>query len=120
MKERVAHRQASAAHATKEEPPVPGGVNGAPSRQEPPVGGGGAPLNNATGAAVGDIRSREDVLRALDAICSYYSRNEPSSPVPLLLERCKRLVTMSFVDIVKDMLPEALTAIQTIAGTRNE
>jgi type VI secretion system protein ImpA len=64
----------------------------------------------------GELRSREDVVRALDGICAYYARNEPSSPVPLLLERCKRLVTMSFLDIVKDMLPDGLSTIQTIAG----
>jgi type VI secretion system protein ImpA len=68
----------------------------------------------------GAPRSREEVLRALDGICAYYARNEPSSPVPLLLERCKRLVTMSFLDIVKDMLPDGMATIQTIAGKRNE
>jgi type VI secretion system protein ImpA len=64
----------------------------------------------------GTLRSREDVVRALDAICAYYARHEPSSPVPLLLERCKRLVTMSFLDIVKDMLPEGISTIETVVG----
>jgi type VI secretion system protein ImpA len=69
---------------------------------------------------LGELRSRDDVIRALDGICAYYARHEPSSPVPLLLERCKRLVTMSFLDIVKDMLPEGSSTIQTIVGKRNE
>ncbi len=68
----------------------------------------------------GELRSREDVVRALDGICAYYARNEPSSPVPLLLERCKRLVTMSFLDIVKDMLPDGLQKLETIAGKPND
>jgi type VI secretion system protein ImpA len=73
-----------------------------------------------TGVLRGEPRSREDVVRALDGICAYYARNEPSSPVPLLLERCKRLVAMSFLDIVKDMVPDGLSTIQTIAGKRSE
>src|SRR4029077_15276883 len=48
-------------------------------------GGGGDAAAGAGGAFLrGDLRSREDVVRALDAICAYYSRHEPSSPVPLL------------------------------------
>jgi type VI secretion system protein ImpA len=64
----------------------------------------------------GDLRSREDVLRALDAVSAYYARHEPSSPVPLLVERCKRLVTMSFLEIVKDMLPEGVSTLQAVVG----
>lgn len=85
---------------------------------EAPANGAGS----ATGAGPlrGEPRSREDVIRAIDSICSYYSRFEPSSPVPLLLQRCKRLVTMSFLDIVKDMLPDGLSNIETIAGKPKE
>jgi type VI secretion system protein ImpA len=64
----------------------------------------------------GEIRSRDDVQRAIDQICSYYERHEPSSPLPLLLGRCKRLVTMSFTDIVKDMVPDALERVELITG----
>jgi type VI secretion system protein ImpA len=72
------------------------------------------------GRGTSDLRSREDVMRALDGICAYYVRNEPSSPVPLLIERCKRLVTMSFIDIVQDMLPDSVATIKTIAGKRSD
>jgi type VI secretion system protein ImpA len=68
----------------------------------------------------GDVHSREDIVRVFDAVCAYYARHEPSSPVPLLLERCKRLVTMSFLDIVKDMLPDGLSTIETIAGKHKD
>jgi type VI secretion system protein ImpA len=76
---------------------------------EPIVGANGSPLP-------GTLRSRDDVLRAIDQICAYYSAYEPSSPVPLLLRRCRRLVNKDFVDIVKDLAPEALAQIETIAG----
>jgi type VI secretion system protein ImpA len=66
------------------------------------------------------ISSREDVLRALDRLCDYYECYEPSSPVPLLLKRARRLATGSFVDIVRDLAPDALSQIQQICGIESE
>lgn len=68
----------------------------------------------------GTIRSRDDVVMLLDKICGYYERNEPSSPLPLLLARCRKLATLSFIDIVKDMAPGALQQVEVIAGTKTE
>ena len=79
--------------------------------------GNGAPVQTeAARGSRGDIVSREDVIRALDKICVYYERNEPSSPVPLLLQRCRRLVTLSFVDILKDLAPDSMKQIEMVAG----
>jgi type VI secretion system protein ImpA len=64
----------------------------------------------------GGIRSREDVVRALDAITAYYERHEPSSPIPIFVARCKRLVTMGFVDIVRDLVPDALAQVDVLRG----
>jgi type VI secretion system protein ImpA len=83
-----------------------------------PSDGGGESSSPEAGPR-GPVRTRDDVVRALDGICAYYARNEPSSPVPLLLERCKRLAAMSFLEIVKDMVPDGLTTIQTIAGKQD-
>jgi type VI secretion system protein ImpA len=68
----------------------------------------------------GEVTSREDVVRVLDQVCKYYERYEPSSPLPILLERCKRLVSLNFMDIVKDMAPDALAKVEVIAGTKTE
>jgi type VI secretion system protein ImpA len=79
--------------------------------------------SNGTGARMattGEITSREDVVRALDKICDYYARHEPSSPLPLLLHRCKRLATMSFIEIVREMVPDGLSQVEIIAGKREE
>lgn len=64
----------------------------------------------------GQIRNAEDVRRALDLICQYYERHEPSSPIPILLRRAQRLVSRSFLDIIRDMSPEALDKLSTISG----
>jgi type VI secretion system protein ImpA len=64
----------------------------------------------------GAISSREDVDRLLDRMCEYYERNEPSSPIPLLLKRCKRLVSANFLDIVRDVAPNAVDQVETLCG----
>ena len=64
----------------------------------------------------GPLQSREDVIRVLDQVCDWYSKFEPSSPVPLLLQRAKRLVNKNFVEAIQDLTPSGVTEIQNIAG----
>lgn len=66
----------------------------------------------------GEITSREDAIRMLDKICDYFHRYEPSSPVPILLQRAKRLVPKSFVDIVRDLAPGGLAEVESIRGAQ--
>jgi type VI secretion system protein ImpA len=74
----------------------------------------GAPRSGATWT--GDIRTRADVLRALDKICEYYTEFEPSSPIPLLLQRGKRLISKNFLEIIRDMAPDGVSQVESIAG----
>jgi type VI secretion system protein ImpA len=62
------------------------------------------------------INNRQDVVRALDLIGDYYARCEPSSPIPLLLQRAKRLVSMSFIEIIKDLAPDGLAQVEILKG----
>jgi type VI secretion system protein ImpA len=64
----------------------------------------------------GEINSREDVLRVLDKVIAYYERAEPSSPIPLLIRRSKRLVSASFIDIVRDIASDGLTQVESLRG----
>lgn len=66
--------------------------------------------------ALGNVASREDVVRAMDAICAYYKRFEPSSPVPLLLLRARRLVDKGFLDIIQDLTPDAVKQVEKLGG----
>lgn len=68
----------------------------------------------------GEIRSREDVVRVLDQACEYFERHEPSSPVPLLLRRAKRLVSKDFMEILRDLAPDGVSQAENIGGTSNE
>jgi type VI secretion system protein ImpA len=68
----------------------------------------------------GEIKSREDVVRILDRLCDYLNRHEPSSPVPLLLKGAKRLMSKSFIEVIRDLGPEGLAQIERISGTTDE
>jgi len=62
------------------------------------------------------IENRSDVLEALSKITEYYSQYEPSSPVPILVERTKKLVTMDFMSIMKELSPDGVKQVELIAG----
>jgi type VI secretion system protein ImpA len=68
----------------------------------------------------GEVSSREDVVRVLDKACDYFERHEPSSPVPLLLKRAKRLISKSFLDIMRDLAPDGVPQAETIGGVTSE
>lgn len=67
-------------------------------------------------ATAGDIRSRDDVVRVLNTVCDWVEANEPSNPAPLLLRRAQRLMSKSFMEIVRDLAPEGLVQVERIAG----
>jgi len=68
----------------------------------------------------GTIQSRADVLKALDLICDFYRNNEPSSPVPLIIQRAQRLVDKDFMEILTDLTPDAVSQLQVITGKPKE
>ena len=75
----------------------------------------------AAGASVGQrmdaINGRQDVIRLLDQICTYYRHNEPGSPVPILLKRARQLVEKNFIEIIQDLAPDSAGKIKSlIAG----
>lgn len=76
----------------------------------------GAPVSAAVAVAVGDIRSREDAVRALERVCEFMERTEPSNPAPLLIRRAQRLVSKNFIEIIEDLAPDSLGIIKGLAG----
>ena len=63
------------------------------------------------------VKSREDVIRLLDMICDYYAQHEPSSPIPILLKRAKGLVAKEFIDILRDLMPDAVGQAEKLRGS---
>lgn len=83
----------------------------------------GAATGGEPGAAgvparvAGVIASREDAIQALERVCEWIERNEPSNPAPLLIRRSQRLMSKSFIDIIRDLVPDGLIQIEKLAGT---
>ena len=71
---------------------------------------------NLGAGAEGPLRSRADVKRILEQLCDFMQRTEPGNPVPILLRRAQRLLDCSFMDIIQDLVPDALPEIQKLAG----
>lgn len=89
---------------------------------EPSEEGGELPASPAVAAPrpdfSGEVRSRDDVLKAIENICKYYARHEPASPVPILLARAKRLVPMSFVELIQELADQALPQVEALSGSK--
>ena len=64
----------------------------------------------------GVISSDLDVRMALDQIISFYKKNEPSSPMPILIRRAKRLVGADFMTIMRDIAPSGVDNIRSVGG----
>ncbi|MCB1907186.1 MAG: type VI secretion system protein TssA [Rhodocyclaceae bacterium] len=97
------------------------GSGGEVADEEGAAEGGDAPgVAGGPLAVSGEVRSRRDAIMMIDKVIDYFSRHEPSNPAPLLLQRAKRLIDMNFVDIIRDMVPDGLTQIETIAGIKTD
>jgi type VI secretion system protein ImpA len=70
--------------------------------------------------AGGAIRSRQDAVRALEAIAEYFRATEPSSPIPLVVDRARRLVSKNFLEVLADIAPEALASARSAGGIKDE
>jgi type VI secretion system protein ImpA len=81
---------------------------------------GAASSGSGGGGAMGAINSPNDVQNALDRIIAYYQRVEPSSPVPILLVRAKRLVGADFLSIMNDMAPNGVDNVNLIGGIEED
>jgi type VI secretion system protein ImpA len=65
------------------------------------------------------LSGRDDVARALDLIIAFYRQHEPSSPIPLLMERAKTWVTLDFLEILGDIAPRATDEARAILSPRD-
>jgi type VI secretion system protein ImpA len=97
-------------------PAAPDVPDAAPAADDGAAGQGGGGAAPRAAAITGDVASRADVVRMIDKILAYYQRYEPSSPVPMLLERAKRLAPMSFMEIMENLAPDSMQQLNVIRG----
>jgi type VI secretion system protein ImpA len=81
--------------------------------------GAEAPAVSAAAAgtlAVGALRTRDDCVRALDQVCDWFAKNEPSHPAPYVIQRAKKLVKMNFLEIIRDLAPDGMRQVEDVVG----
>lgn len=84
-----------------------------------------AAIAPARGAAAarglsGGVHSRDDALRAIDMVCDFLERTEPTNPAPLLLRRARKLVNQNFLQLMKELAPDALAEVARVMGVDPE
>jgi type VI secretion system protein ImpA len=106
-----AARHVSAVAAPEQAAPQPAGAPAQPSATALPARADGASATSLTA-----VTTRADALHLLDLVCRYYERYEPSSPLPLLIDRARRLAEKNFIDILRDLAPEGVGQAQLVVG----
>jgi type VI secretion system protein ImpA len=85
------------------------------------AGADGAGESGDSGVPVpGAVKSRQDAIRALDAVAAFFKRTEPSSPIPMFLERAKRLVSKDFLEVLADIAPDAVAQARAAGGLKSQ
>ncbi len=97
--------------ADDDAPPEQGTAVAAPSRVQ---------RTAVTIRSIAALGTRDDALAALALASAYFREHEPSSPVPLLIDRAVRLAPLPFLEILRDLAPDGLMQAQTVAGTPPE
>ncbi|MEO1491943.1 MAG: type VI secretion system ImpA family N-terminal domain-containing protein [Pseudomonadota bacterium] len=70
----------------------------------------------ATGAPVFVANSRPEAVALMEKVLAYYRVAEPSSPVPLMLERAIDLSSKSFIELLGKVLPEGSLKVRPQEG----
>jgi len=100
--------------------PQAGNADATPDAATTGAAADGAAAASSGAPISGEIGSRADVVRMLDKILAYYRRHEPSSPVPMLLERAKRLAPKSFFEIMEELAPESMGQLNMLRGPQDQ
>ncbi|MDR3356751.1 MAG: type VI secretion system protein TssA [Spirochaetaceae bacterium] len=66
------------------------------------------------------VSSRSQALLMLKKGAEYFKNQEPNSPIPLLVNRALRFSEMSFIELIEDIMPDALPRGRDILGVKEE
>ena len=84
-------------------------------------GGADGSAASAGGGAVrqglsGSVTTREEAIRAIDLVCEFLERSEPTNPAPLFLRRGRQLIGHNFLQLLKALAPHALGGVAEMVG----
>jgi type VI secretion system protein ImpA len=97
---------------------------GAPTEANADEAGGGDAQADAGGGVAARpnaglpkaLHSRDDALKAIELVCDYLERTEPTNPAQLLLRRARRLINKNFMELMRELAPDAMSEVAKIMG----
>lgn len=84
------------------------------------MAGGETETSSGVSGIPGSIKSRDDARRALERVCEYLERHEPSNPASLFARRAQRLLDMQFLDIMRELSPDAMGHLEMLTGSQSQ
>jgi type VI secretion system protein ImpA len=84
--------------------------------------GGDAPAGQAASGAsrqtggVHSVETRQEAVRAIELVCAYLERSEPTNPAQLLLRRAARVIDKNFLELMRELAPDAVADVARILG----
>lgn len=78
--------------------------------------GGEAGAGGARHGLSGAVNSRDEAIRAIDMVCEYLERAEPTNPAPLFLRRARQLIGHNFLQLMKVLAPDSLSEVARAVG----
>lgn len=78
--------------------------------------GGGAASGSGKAGLSGSVNSRTEAIRAIELVCAFLERHEPTNPAQLFLRRARSLLERNFLELLKELAPGALDEVARIVG----
>lgn len=98
-------------------PPEPDAAAEAPAEGTPASDAEATPaVVVRASAGPGTIASRRDAIRAIGLVREYLEKNEPTNPAQLLLRRAERLIEGNFLQVVRELAPDAVAEVARVLG----
>ncbi len=82
--------------------------------------GDGSATSSSRAALTGPVNNRADALRAIDMVCEFLERTEPSNPAPLFLRRARQLVNHNFLQLMRELAPDSMASVARSVGVDPE
>lgn len=73
-----------------------------------------APVRRLGG--VHSVDNRQDAIRAIELVCEYLERSEPTNPAQMLLRRAARMIDKNFLQLVRELAPDAVKEVARVMG----
>jgi type VI secretion system protein ImpA len=78
--------------------------------------GSGSEGLSRSGSGVHSVQNRQEAVRAIELVCAYLERSEPTNPAQLLLRRAARVIDKNFLQLMRELAPDAVKDVARILG----